>query len=68
VVTTFGIVEGIYTSIKDQHHFINLCRKRSVFSDEELKQQWESARSIEDPDLSGDMCGVNPVWEVIAVS
>ena len=40
VVTTLGIVENTYTSIKDQHHFINLCRKRSVFTDEELKQQW----------------------------
>jgi len=41
VVTTLGIVEGICTSIKDRHHFINLCRKRSVFSDEQLKRQWD---------------------------
>lgn len=40
VVTTLGIVENVYTSIKDQDHFINLCRKRSIFSDGELKLQW----------------------------
>jgi len=49
VVTTLGIVERIYTSIKDQHHFINLCRKRSVFSDEELKRQWDFAPSTNRP-------------------
>lgn len=42
VVTTLGIVEKVFTSIKDEQHFVNLCRKRSVFSDEELKQQWEA--------------------------
>lgn len=40
VVTTLGVVEKVFTTIKDEHHFINLCRKRSVFSDEELKKQW----------------------------
>ena len=43
VVTTLGIVERVYTSIRDRQHFVNLCRKRSVFSDEELQQQWDSA-------------------------
>jgi hypothetical protein len=42
VVTTLGIVENVYTSIKDLQQFINLCRKRSVFNDEELKQQWDA--------------------------
>lgn len=42
VVTTLGIIENVYTSIRDLHHFINLCRKRSVFTEEELKQQWET--------------------------
>ena len=40
VVTTLGIVENINTSISDEQQFIDLCRKRSVFTDEELKQQW----------------------------
>lgn len=41
VVTTLGIVDGIYTSISNCQHFIDLCRKRSVFSDYELKKQWD---------------------------
>jgi predicted nucleic acid-binding protein len=41
VVTTLGIVENVYTSIKDANQFINLCRKRSVFTDEQLREQWE---------------------------
>lgn len=41
VVTTLGIVEDVHTSIKNLRHFVNLCRKRSVFSDEELKRQWD---------------------------
>ncbi len=40
VVTTLGIVENVFTAIKDENHFINLCRKRSVFSVEDLKKQW----------------------------
>jgi len=45
VVTTLGIVDGIYTSITNRQHFINLCRKRSVFSDQELQQQWDYSTS-----------------------
>lgn len=40
VVTTVGIVESIVTDIKDEATFLSLCRKRSVFSDEELKAHW----------------------------
>lgn len=40
VVTTLGIVDGVYARITNEEHFINLCRKRSVFSDEELRDQW----------------------------
>lgn len=40
VVTTLGIVDGIYTSISNRQHFIDLCRKRSVFSDDDLKKLW----------------------------
>lgn len=42
VITTLCIVENINTSIQDEYQFINLCRKRSVFIDEELKQQWKA--------------------------
>ncbi|MCH8268791.1 MAG: hypothetical protein IH846_14855, partial [Acidobacteria bacterium] len=44
VVTTLGIVEGVYKAIKDEAHFIRLCRKRSVFSDKELSSQWNYNR------------------------
>jgi len=43
VVTTLGIIENVYASIKNLHQFINLCRKRSVFTDEQLRQQWEAS-------------------------
>lgn len=45
VVTSLGIVDGIYRNIRDEGHFISLCRKRSVFSDKELKDQWNYNRS-----------------------
>lgn len=40
VATTIGVVENVYTGIKDVRQFILLCRKRSVFSDQELIDQW----------------------------
>jgi len=40
VITTIGIVEETILNIKDERQFIALCRKRSVFSDEELKEYW----------------------------
>ena len=40
VATTLGIVEDVYREILDEEHFISLCRKRSVFSDKELRKQW----------------------------
>lgn len=40
VVTTLGIVESVHNQIKDYHHFVQLCRKRTVFSDDELEKQW----------------------------
>lgn len=40
VVTTVGIVESVVTDIRDEAHFIALCRKRSVFTDNELKSHW----------------------------
>ncbi len=40
VATTVGIVDGVYKQPRDEADFINLCRKRSVFSDHELRGQW----------------------------
>jgi hypothetical protein len=40
VATTLGIVEDVYLNIRDEAHFIGLCRKRSVFSDAELREHW----------------------------
>jgi predicted nucleic acid-binding protein len=40
VVTTIGIVENVITNIRSEEEFISLCRKRSVFSDDELREHW----------------------------
>jgi len=40
VITTIGIVESIILSIPNVARFIELCRKRSVFSDDELQKRW----------------------------
>ncbi|HIB8180666.1 TPA: PIN domain-containing protein [Elizabethkingia anophelis] len=40
VVSTVGIVESVIDQIPTEEKFINLCRKRSVFSDQELKKYW----------------------------
>lgn len=40
VVTTMGVVETVHLNIRDEAHFISLCRKRSVFSDKELAEWW----------------------------
>jgi predicted nucleic acid-binding protein len=40
VVTTVGVVEDVHRNIRDESHFISLCRKRSVFTDKELTEQW----------------------------
>ena len=45
VVTTLGIIENVYLNIQDEEHFIRLCRKRSVFSDDGLRSQWSRDRS-----------------------
>ncbi len=44
VVTTLGIIDSVYTQIKDEYEFINLCRKRSVFTDVELKRHWNYSK------------------------
>ncbi|WP_159137842.1 PIN domain-containing protein [Acinetobacter pittii] len=40
VATTIGVVESVITDIKDEKHFIELCRKRSVFTDKEISEFW----------------------------
>ena len=40
VATTLGIVESVVKNIESQEEFIALCRKRSVFSDDKLKEYW----------------------------
>ncbi|MEY3499386.1 MAG: hypothetical protein RL308_1055 [Bacteroidota bacterium] len=40
VVTTVGVVESVITDIADEANFLALCRKRSVFTDEELRSHW----------------------------
>jgi predicted nucleic acid-binding protein len=40
VATTVGVVESVIADIPDEATFIALCRKRSVFSDEELRKHW----------------------------
>lgn len=40
VATTIGVVQSVETDVIDLSHFIELCRRRSVFSDTELAEHW----------------------------
>lgn len=40
VISTIGVVENVITNIKSEEEFIRLCRKRSIFTDAELKEWW----------------------------
>jgi predicted nucleic acid-binding protein len=40
VITTIGIIDSIVRDISDEDRFIELCRRRSVFSDDELRKHW----------------------------
>ncbi len=44
VVTTLGIIEDVQDGIGSEQDFIQKCRKRSVFSDDELKEHWNYDR------------------------
>ena len=46
VATTVGIVESVITDIKDEATFIALCRKRSVFTDDELREHWNRYKNV----------------------
>ncbi len=45
VTTTLGVVQSITTAIPNLSTFIRLCRKRSVFSDEDLATYWNFSSS-----------------------
>jgi predicted nucleic acid-binding protein len=40
VITTIGIVDSVFKNIQNKEIFTSLCKKRSVFSDEELLKHW----------------------------
>jgi predicted nucleic acid-binding protein len=40
VVTTVGVVESVIDNIGSEADFVRLCRKRSVFTDQELSRHW----------------------------
>lgn len=40
VISTIGVVENVITNIQSEEEFVRLCRKRSIFSDDELKEWW----------------------------
>ena len=44
VATTIGVVQEVIDGIPDLTAFIAACRKRSVFSDKELKAYWDYFR------------------------
>jgi hypothetical protein len=41
VATTIGIVEDIFTEIKDENELVGLCRKRTILKEDELKKWWK---------------------------
>jgi len=45
VVTTIGIVENTVDNIGSEADFMRLCRKRSVFDDQELSRFWNYRRN-----------------------
>ena len=45
VVTTIGVADGIIDNILTETDFIRLCRKRSVFTDEQLANHWRFRKS-----------------------
>lgn len=40
VISTIGVVENVITNIQTEEEFIRLCRKRSIFNDDQLKEWW----------------------------
>jgi len=46
VATTIGIIESVVSPVASLDDFIRLCRKRSVFSDADLKKHWDYYPSL----------------------
>jgi len=44
VITTIGVAEEKIDGIKDENEFILKCRKRSIFSDDYLKEFWNYSK------------------------
>ena len=44
VISTIGVVENVIININSEEDFIRLCRKRSIFKDEELKEWWNYSK------------------------
>ena len=44
VISTLGIVESVLTNIPNENKFIELCRKRSVFDNDGLRNFWNYNR------------------------
>lgn len=40
VATTLGVVEDVHLNIPTEQEFLRLCRRRSVFTDDQLREQW----------------------------
>ena len=45
VITTIGVVEKVISDIKDEQDFVSKCRKRSIFTDDELRKHWNYNKS-----------------------
>lgn len=43
VATTLGVVQEVFLDIKSKEDFIQICRKRSVFTDVELTLHWDQS-------------------------
>jgi rRNA-processing protein FCF1 len=46
VITTIGIIEEVIFNVIDDNDFIAKCRKRSVFTDDNLKKHWNYNQSL----------------------
>jgi predicted nucleic acid-binding protein len=46
VISTIGVVENVILNISNEEEFLRLCRKRSVFDDNELRKWWNYNKYI----------------------
>ncbi|AMP97877.1 hypothetical protein AY601_0938 [Pedobacter cryoconitis] len=45
VVTTIAVVDNVFFKFDDENDFIKKCRKRSVFTDEKLREYWNYSKN-----------------------